>query len=175
MTGRWRHEGSVRRKGDGRWQVRVRVGKDRETGRIRLRERTIHGLKRDAERVLADLIAEADQQPISAKHDITLAKLLEEWLAKKEEDFSPKTVLERRGFIKRTIAPAIGKRRVVDLTTHEMDLFYLRLRKDGGKGRGLAPSTIRRIHGIIRGALTQAVRWGIIRHNPAVGASPPAS
>jgi integrase len=165
--------GSVRRRGDGRWQVRVYLGRDPATRRIRLRERTVRGTKKEAERVLSELLTEADQQPLSDKHDITVGQLLEAWLAQNESDFSPKTVLETRGFIKRTIVPAIGGRRVVDLTTRDLDAFYLRLRNDGGKGHALAPSTIRRIHGIIRRSLTQAVRWGVIRHNPAVGVSPP--
>jgi integrase len=39
--------------------------------------------------------------------------------------------------------------------------------------RPLAPGTIRRIHGILRRALHQGVRWGRLNANPAPVASPP--
>ena len=39
--------------------------------------------------------------------------------------------------------------------------------------RSVRPATIRRVHGIVRRALTQGFRWGWISHNPAIDASPP--
>ena len=166
-------QGSIRRRGEGRWQVRVFVGRDPATGRIRLREKTVHGTKRDAQRVLADLVAAVDQKLLGATDAITLAELLDRWLEQAAPDFSPKTVLEVRGYIRRTIAPLIGSRLVADLTTADLDAFYQHLRVKGGKAAGLAPATIQRIHGILRRALSQAVRWSIIRHNPALDASKP--
>jgi integrase len=165
--------GSVRRKGEGRWQVRVYLGKDPVTGRIRLRERTVRGTKRQAEEVLGELLTQLREGSLVQARGTTMAELLERWLAHNEEDFSPKTVLEVRGVIKRTITPAMGDRQVADITTGELDAFYQRLRRSGGTNGGLSPGTIRRIHGIVRRALTQAVRWGLIRSNPAIGASPP--
>ncbi|MGH9172052.1 MAG: tyrosine-type recombinase/integrase [Acidimicrobiales bacterium] len=165
--------GSLRRKGDGRWQVRVYLGKDPTTGKIRLKERTVQGTKREAERVLGELLARAQDGSLPDPRGITMAELLKRWLELNESDFSPKTVLEVRGVIKRTVVPLIGDRLVSEVTTGDLDAFYQVLRTSGGKSGGLAPATIRRIHGIVRRALTQAVRWDMIRTNPAVGASPP--
>lgn len=165
--------GSVRRRGDGRWQVRVYLGRHPETGRIRLREKTVKGTKREAERVLGELLAQLDQGALPDAHGITMSQLLERWLEQNEDNFSPKTVLEERGIINRTILPGIGDRKVAEITTRELDTYYHYLRKSGGRNKGLAPATVRRVHGVIRRALAQAVRWGIIRTNPAVGASPP--
>jgi integrase len=167
-------QGSIRRKGEGRWQVRVFVGRDPATGKIRLREQTVRGTKREAQRVLAELVAAVDQKLIGASTSMTVSTLLDRWLGQCEDGFSPKTVLEVKGNIRRNIDPFIGDRRVEDLTTAQLDSYYQLLRKKGGvDGRGLAPATIHRVHGILRRALSQAVRWGIIRHNPAVDASPP--
>src|SRR5690606_32878735 len=64
--------------------------------------------------------------------------------------------------------------RLTKLTSASLDRYYQRLLKDGGKGgRPLAPSTIRRIHGILRRALAQGVRWGWLGVNPAASATPP--
>jgi hypothetical protein len=43
--------------GDGRWQVRVFLGRDPETNRVQLKERTVRGTKKAAERVLSKLVA----------------------------------------------------------------------------------------------------------------------
>jgi integrase len=59
------------------------------------------------------------------------------------------------------------------LTPPDLDRFYRQLLKVGRSRGPYAPATIRRVHGIIRRALTQGVRWGWITHNPAIDASPP--
>ncbi len=76
-------------------------------------------------------------------------------------DFSPKTVQETRGYIDRSLMPAIGARRLSKLKPADLDAFYRQLLASGGAGgRPLAPGTVRRIHGILRRALNQGVKWG---------------
>jgi integrase len=99
---------------------------------------------------------------------------LEAWFAQAAQDFSPTTVKETRGFIDRSLLPGLGERPLSKLTPAELDAFYRRLREAGGvDGRPLAPATVRRIHGILRRALAQGVKWGWIGVNPAASASPP--
>lgn len=64
---------------------------------------------------------------------------------------------------------------MVGLGTADIDRFYQKLQLPGGgrSGRALAPATVRRVHGILRRALEQALRWGWIGKNPAASASPP--
>jgi hypothetical protein len=97
--------------------VRVFLGRDPETNRVQLKERTIRGTKKDAERVLAELVAEADEGIGASAGGVTVAQLLDRWLEHNEADFSPKTVLEVRGDIRRTIVPVIGDRLVSEITT----------------------------------------------------------
>ncbi len=81
---------------------------------------------------------------------------------------------ETRGYIDRSLLPTIGDRQLSKLKTAEIDAFYKRLREAGGVDGGpLAPATVRRIHGIVRRALSQGVKWGWIAVNPAASASPP--
>lgn len=64
--------------------------------------------------------------------------------------------------------------RLSKLTTASLDRYYRSLLVDGGRnGRPLAPGTVRRIHGILRRALAQGMRWGWLGVNPAASASPP--
>ncbi len=71
------------------------------------------------------------------------------------------------------IIPGIGAIQATKLTAADLDRFYRQLLKHGAGHGPYAPATIRRVHGIVRRALTQGVRWGWISHNPAIDASPP--
>jgi hypothetical protein len=68
----------------------------------------------------------------------------------------------------------LGEARLDRLRVPEIDRYYRRL-LDGSanQGRPLGPATIRRLHGILRRAVGQAVRWGWIARNYAADASPP--
>lgn len=166
MTGFMRQRGAA-------WQLHVYVGRDPLTGKKRWATRTVRCGKREAQRALAAMVAEVDRGGL-ASTSATVGELLDRWLEHESDDFSPKTALETRGFIDRNIKPVLGSVRLAKLGTADLDRFYAELRRAGGKGgRPLAPATVRRIHGILRRALGQAVRWGWIGVNPAASASPP--
>jgi integrase len=76
-------------------------------------------------------------------------------------------------YIEDPIIPALGSMQVAKLTPADLDQFYRQLLEVGRSRGPYAPATVRRVHGIIRRALTQGVRWGWITHNPAIDASPP--
>lgn len=165
--------GSLRQRGSDSWQLRVHVGRDVETGRKRYVERTFRGSKREADRALAALVSEAESLARVSNHGQTVERLLHEWLDHAAPSLSPRTVLVTRGYIDSTISPQLGSIPVAKLTTQEIDRFYRRLLTVGGPRVKYSPATIRRVHGILRRALSQGVRWGWIMRNPAAEASPP--
>ena len=165
--------GSMRQRGHDSWQLRVHAGRDPSTGRKRYVERTFRGNKRDASKALAAMVAEVDQRPTGSLGKGTVAALCREWLAHATPSFSPKTVETSRMYIEDPIIPALGSMPVAKLTPADLDRFYRQLLEVGRSRGPYAPATIRRVHGIIRRALTQGVRWGWITHNPAIDASPP--
>ncbi|HTU39995.1 MAG TPA: site-specific integrase [Acidimicrobiales bacterium] len=165
--------GSMRQRGENSWNLRVYAGRDPVTGRKLSIERTVRGNKREASKVLAAMVAEVDRRPVTAAGKNTVAVLCREWLDHATPSFSPKTVETTRMYIEDPIVPILGSIPVAKLTPADLDHFY-RLLLEVGRSRGpYAPATIRRVHGIIRRALTQGVRWGWISHNPAIDASPP--
>ena len=167
--------GSMRQRGAESWQLRVHAGRDPVTGRKRYVERTFHGNKRQASKALAALVTEADGMEIepAANDDRTVAELLNAWLEHATPSFSPSTVQTSRMYIDAPIIPAIGDMPANKLTAADLDRFYRQLLAVGGVRGPYSPSTIRRVHGIIRRGMSQGVRWGWISHNPAVDASPP--
>ena len=148
-------KGFMRKRGES-WELRVFLGYDPLTGKQRYASRTVRGGKRDAQRVLAEMVTEAERG-LSVRTNATVGELLEAWFAFASRDFSPKTVKETRGFIDRNLLPALGALPLAKVRPSDLDRFYQRLQSSGGKGgAALAPATVRRIHGILRRALGQA-------------------
>jgi integrase len=165
--------GSMRQRGENSWNLRVYAGRDAVTGRKISVERTVRGNKRDASKVLAAMVAEVDRRPVTSAGKGTVAELCREWLDFASPSFSPKTVETTRMYIEDPIVPLLGTLQVAKLTPSDLDRLYRQLLEVGRSRGPYAPATIRRVHGIIRRALTQGVRWGWITHNPAIDASPP--
>lgn len=87
-------KGHIRKRGDA-WELRVYVGADAVTGKKRYATKTIRGGKRDAERALVELAADAQRGKLS-RTNTTVAELLDAWFDQASQDFSPKTVVESR-------------------------------------------------------------------------------
>ena len=152
-------KGSMRQRGSA-WELRVYLGADPVSGKPRYVTKTVQGGKREAQKVLNELVVAAERGTI-AKTRTTVGELLDAWLELSSADFSPKTVRETSGMIERYLRPALGDLPVNKLTAATLDRFYRSMLDGGGHdGRPLSPGTIRRVHGILRRALTQGVRWG---------------
>ena len=165
-------KGFMRQRGDS-WELRVYLGTDPVTGKQRYASRTVRGGKRVAQRMLAELVTEAERD-LLVRTNATAGELIEAWLEQATRDFSPKTVKETRGFIDRNLLPTIGAVPLSRLKASDLDRLYRRLQTAGGAdGGALSPATVRRIHGILRRALAQGVKWGWIGVNPAASTSPP--
>ncbi len=165
-------KGFMRQRGAS-WELRVYLGHDPLTGKKRYASRTVRAGKREAQTALAEMITEAERG-LTVRTTATVGELLSAWIEFASPDFSPKTVKETRGYIDRSLMPALGSRPLTKLKPADLDAFYRRLLTSGGSGgRPLAPGTVRRIHGILRRALSQGVKWGWLGINPATATTPP--
>lgn len=164
-------KGFMQQRGSG-WELRVFLGRDPDTGKRRYASKTVRGTKREAQSALAAMVAEVERGTAATSRE-TVGGLLERWFEHAAPDFSPKTVRETRGVLDRYLVPDLGSVPLAKLRADDLDRYYRRLRERGATGRPLAPATIKRIHGILRRALTQGVRWGWIPSNPAAAATPP--
>lgn len=165
--------GSMRQRGKDSWNLRVFLGWDPVAKRRSYLERTVRGTRREASAALAALVLDAERLSPNAPRLGTFAALSEEWLEHASTSLSPRTVVTIRGYLDHAILPALGQVQVAKLTAADLDRFYRRLLKIGGPKGPYAPATVQRVHGIIRRALGQGVRWGWISQNAATNASPP--
>jgi integrase len=162
-------KGSLRRRGAS-WQLRAYAGRDVVTGHKRWVTRTVRGTRRDAERELAALVRTAQDQD-GGTH-VSCATLFRRWFEHAAPDWSPRTVVHHRHLLDRYLLPRFGDIPLDRLRPAEIDTFYAGLRSPS-EGKGLAPATVRRIHGVLRAALAQGVKWGWLPANPADRATPP--
>jgi integrase len=162
--------GSLREKQPGRWELRVPLAPDPVSGDRRQRSVSYRGTKRQAERELVRLIAEADTGR-DAGTRATLNVLLEQWWEHKVGRLSPTTAREYKRLLDKRIRLDLGKRRIDSLTAADLDGYYLRLQQQGR----LSPSSVRQVHAVLSGALGQAVKWRWLSANPARDATLPAA
>jgi integrase len=165
-----------------RWIVIAYVGRD-QSGRKKYRQQTVVGGKREAEKALAALLAQKGDGTLTPRSKLTMSELAAEWLEHKARDVSPRTVAGYRASLERHVLPTLGRKRLTDVELRDIDQLYgLMLsgelpRPDGERGvtgRPLSARTVRLAHTALSQALSQAVKWGMIRHNPAAEATLPA-
>ena len=162
--------GSMRERSPGCWELRVFVGQDPVTGKLRYVSRTLRGGKRAASSELAKLVATLPtEQPQKrrAQAKMSLSDLIDAHIDRHAG--SPTTIAEYRAAHNRYIRPLVGRLPITELDAGTLDHFYEHLVRK----RGLSPSTVRQVHAIIRGACSRAVKWGWLKSNPARDASPP--
>ncbi len=168
--------GHLQERGPKTWRLSVYVGRDARTAKKRYVQRTFHGTKREAERAIARLVTEVDEGRHSASAAGTFGNLLDRWLETKAQSVDPSTIDSYKWLTEQYVRPALGRARLASLKPADLDSFYVRLATGKGvKGRKLSPRTIRMCHGVVRQALEQGRKWGLITRNPALDASPPRS
>ena len=143
------------------WEARYTAGYDPGTGRQIQRSFSGKTQKEDA-RKLKEATAAIDAGTYTAPSKMTLAQWLDIWTAEYLGGVKPRTVDNYQGIVRSRIKPGLGAVKLDALTPHTIQSYYNGLTKEG-----LAPKTVKNIHGILHKALQQAVSNGYIRSNPA--------
>lgn len=99
---------------------------------------------------------------------MTLARWIEIWLQEYSGDKKYSTVKHYKAQCKTHITPSLGAVRLSELTAPQIQAFYNKMQRDG-----LAPKSVRNIHGILTKCLSTAVRVGYLRVNPAASVTLP--
>lgn len=164
-------KGYVRQRGD-RYYAVIYQGRDPVTGKER---RTWHpaGTDRaDAER-LATRLAATETGRVDAVRSLTFgAYLTNQWLPAKKLKLATTTY---RGYERNTqlhVLPTLGRVPIRRLSYQQIEALYDSLLHPT-TGKGLAPKTVYEIHLIIKGALDDALRRGLVTRNVAALARAP--
>lgn len=168
-------KGSKRRlsgRGDrARWELRVFSHRDPLTNRPKYVSRTVHGNSEASDKALQSFVADVERSRKTSGDTHTVRQLMIRWLAhSRREDRSPTTLREHQRSVEKNILPALG-----DIQLHRLDPTMLTCFYDDLRDRGLAASTVRRNHAIIKAACRFGVKRGWLTSNPADGAEVPTS
>ena len=168
-TKRSNGEGTTVIRKDGRWERKITII-DPKTGLSK--PKSFYG-KTEAEAMSKSKRFEAETllgqyiEPTT----ITLEQWLLQWLeAYKSTTVSRKTFDEYERLINSHIIPSLGKMKLQSLKTTNIMKMYNQKLKNGrldGKEGGLGPTSIKRIHVVLKMALSKAVDEDIILKNPA--------
>jgi len=153
------------------WQVQVRVGKDPRTGKWIRRAATCSS-EAEARRVERRLLAEAEHNRARwvEPNRMRLDAYLEQWLERKEaEGLAAKTLHDYRYCVAKIITPALGSKQLADLSPAAMQGWQdaMATHRDD-RGATIAARAFR----VLRSALSDAHRLGMIPANPAKLARP---
>ena len=133
--------------------------------------------KRQAQIECARLISELTGGQYIETAKITVGQFLERWLEHVRSMVSPRTHERYSEIVRKNIDPLLGGVRLTTLRPMQISDAYARALASGrrdGRG-GLAPSTVRYMHIILKAAIGQAVRWQMLAHNPVDAVDPQRS
>jgi len=162
---------SIRKKGKG-YEIIISTGKDPKTGKYKQKSFMFHGSLPEARKEEARLKYEYKNQ-IRIDSKMTVEQYLVMWLDRTKDDRAYKTQKSYVGECNNHIIPFLGKKKLDRLTPLHIQEYYSAKQNEPKETR-LSNTTINYHHRILRSALNQAVKWKLIRDNPALGAVPPS-
>ena len=141
------------------------------SGKHRQRTKRFRGTLTEAKKARVRLLGAVDAAgPVESSGSMTFAQLLDRHIQRVETSgSSPHTVDDYRGIARNHLVPVLGKVPIDRLRTLDFDALY----DDLTTVKGLRPASVRKVHTLARGALRQAVRWGLVQVNVAAAAAPP--
>ena len=149
------------------YEARYTVGIDPGTGKQI--QKSISGkTPREVTRRLKEITTSIDTGTYLPSCKLTVGEWLNTWISEYTADWKPLTVCNYSKQIKKHLIPRLGAAKLEDLDTHTIQLFYTSLTKSG-----LAPKTVKNIHGVLHAALEQAISNGYIHKNPTAGCKLP--
>ena len=155
-------QGHIRRRSPGSWELRYRAGGKTRTA-------TFRGAKREAERELRRLMAEADRGvAAAAPARLTVAEWLSQWIEITRGEIRPITSDRYEAAVRLYLVPVLGAIRLRDLSPRDIQAGFTRWTTAGryrGTG-GLARSTLGLLRKTLHAALQRALELELIARHP---------
>jgi integrase len=150
---RGNNEGSIFKRKDGRWCAQVSLNGRRITKYARTQKKCRDWVNATLDKIDHGLTFDGAQ--------VSLAQYMESWLSGKALARRPSTVRNYRRYMNLYILPALGRMRLQAITPSHIRQLYLRMQSEGRGAR-----TIQLVHVTLHCAFAQAVKEGLIGHNP---------
>ena len=143
------------------WEARYSAGRDPGTGKQI--QKSISGkTQKEVSQKLKSITTSLDDGTYVAPCKLTVGQWLDIWSSEYLSSVKPRTADLYKGVVNARIKPGIGALKLDALTPHVIQTYCNDLSREG-----LAPKTVKNIHGILHKALQQAVINSYIKNNPA--------
>jgi integrase len=161
MTRRDYGSGGLRQRPDGYWEGRVELGRDERGQRVR---RTFtRRTKKAVQKEIADALRDRDAGLQVAGGRLSVAEFLARWMDEAARHrLRPRTFVGYRVIVNRHLVPSLGRTPLPKLTAVQVQGMLNRLTAEGA-----SPQTVRNVHAVLRRALNQGMRWGLVARNVA--------
>ena len=180
--------GSIRQRADGTWEARFVTGHDPATGKP-IRKSVYGKTQKEVRQKLAQAVAAVDNKAYREPCKMTLGEWLDIWADTYLEGVKPRTVKIYKDDIRLHIKPYLAAVKLGELDTHTVQKYFNTLLTSGKKvpvrdktgkivkkngktvyeAAPLSAKTVKNVHGVLHGALRQAVVNRYIPLNPADG------
>ncbi len=164
--------GSVFRRSGG-WAYRVDAGFNPESGKRRQTLKQGFATKKAAEDALDEALRDRSSGTAVARSTIRVEEFLKEWLESSRSKLRPTT---HHGYTMSVakINRHLGRYQLQSLTPLQIERFYVDQLANGRRGGGaLSAKSVRNVHVVLRKALSDAERLGLVLRNAAAAARPP--
>lgn len=170
--------GTIEKRGENSWRLTVAGGMDAEGKQIRMRKTVNAKSQREAEKLLALMIAEVEQGQFTNTKNLTFTDFIARWIKDYGlNNLAPKTLHRYKQLFDTRIIPALGHYKIEHIKPAHLLEFYNTLinegtRLDGRPGK-ISDRTVLYHHRVISAVLQDAVEWQVIPYNPAKRVKPP--
>ena len=154
---RGKGEGTIRQRGDGRWEVRIDLGRGFDGKRRR--KSILAVTQAEAVRELRTL---GGRTAVLTTSTPTVARYLDEWFAAHVDTWRPSTRRAYRAAIDHYLVPAFGPRRLEQLTPLLVQRWLTQHKTAHGARRRITLA-----HAVLRSALSEARRLQLVTINAA--------
>lgn len=165
--------GSVFKRSGG-WAFKIEAGLHPETGNRRAVKRQGFRTKRDAEKALAEVQQTVYNGTVVANLSVRLDDYLDDWLTSQEARLRPSS---HHSYViaSKRLKKHLGGYKLQALTPLQIEKFYADLLDHGSRTGGpLASKTVKNTHVVLRKALADAERLGLVPRNAAAAARGPS-
>jgi integrase len=144
------------------WTYVVSIGYDETTGKRKQKTKGGFATKKEAQAAAAKLITEINEGSFVEPSKETLGAFLNTWLEGKKMNLKESSYRLYERFTHTYIIPRLGNVKLEKLKPAHIQTLY------SSMAETLKPTTIHKVHKILKASLDQAVKFGYIKQNPAL-------
>jgi integrase len=162
---RGQNEGTIYKRKDGRWEGAVTL-----PGTGGKRKRFYGETQREVREQMTAALRALDQGEVLNTDRQTVEQFLDRWLTEVvKPSVRAKTHHSYSQMVRLHLAPGIGKHQLAKLSPQHIQAFM-----NAKLAVGLAPRTVQYQRAVLRRALGQALKWGLVNRNVATLVDPPS-